>query len=94
MSCFDDDPTFVSTNQKPHATKHELQNLPLIETCQVLTNNLMRILMLGQPEPPKHIPPKHVTFPKLYFGPISPSSMFPHVIPIHAPENNGIGFKV
>jgi len=35
--------------------------------------------------PPKHIPPKHVTFWELCFNPIRPSPMFPHAIPIHAP---------
>jgi hypothetical protein len=67
------------------ASKREPQNLPFIETCQVLVSNPMRISMLMQPKPPKHIPPKHVTFRELCFGPIHPSSMFPHVIPVHAP---------
>ncbi len=93
MSCFGDGPalvstrcpTLVSTSQKLHATKHEPQNLILTETCQVLMGNSMHISMLEQPKPLKHIPPKHETFQELCFDPICPSSMFPHVIPIHAP---------
>jgi hypothetical protein len=42
-----------------------------------------RISMLGQFEPMKHIPPKHVTFWELCFGPIEPFSMFPQAILIH-----------
>ncbi len=44
--------------------------LPHQKHVKFRRHNSTRILMPGQPKPPKHIPPKHVTFRELCFGPI------------------------
>ncbi len=90
MSCFGGSMAFVSIGQKLHVTKHEPRNKNLktyhpLKTCPVLTSGPTCVSMFEQPKPPKHIPSKHVMFQELCFGLICPSSMFPHVIPIHAP---------
>jgi hypothetical protein len=82
MSCFDDGQAFISVGWKPCTTKHEPQNLPPIETCQVSTSGLTYVSM---PKPPKHIPIEKCNVSGAMFQPMCPSSMFPHVIPIHAP---------
>jgi hypothetical protein len=66
---------FVSDGWKLQATKHEPQNKNFETTTQqkhvkFRWHNSTRILMPGQPKPLKHIPPKHVTFRELSFGPI------------------------
>ncbi len=75
MSCFNDNLMFVSAGRKLQATKHEPQNKNFETTThqkhvKFRRHNSTRILMLGQPKPLKHIPPKHVTFRELCFGPI------------------------
>ncbi len=87
MLSFGGGPTLVFVSLKLHAIKHEPRNLPPIETCQVLASSPMRVSMLGQPKPSKHISLKHVTFWELCFSPFHPSSMFRHAIPIHNASN-------
>jgi hypothetical protein len=71
------------TRHETRAWKLEPWHLPVVETCQVLAGSSTHVSMPRQPKPPKHIPIK--TCNVLCFGPVRPSSTFPHSIPIHAP---------
>jgi hypothetical protein len=72
MSCFGGSPAFVSASQKPRATKREPETYHPSKHVKFRWCGPTCVLMLGQPEPLKH-----VTFWELCFGPNCPSSMFP-----------------
>jgi hypothetical protein len=72
---------------------HVSQNMSL-ETWTSKPTTHLNISMFEQPEPLKHIPIKTCNISRPIFrtpcthfpcSPVHPSSMFPHVIPIHAP---------
>jgi hypothetical protein len=90
MSCLNGNSMLVLTDRKLRVTKHKPQNLnfntyhlPKHIKFQGVAQHTFQCL--NNPNPQNISPSKHVTFWELCFGPMCPSSMFPHAIPIHAP---------